>query len=94
MRVSTLTFAAALLSSLAAGGFHLTEYVPQLEELFENKTHLLWYRSTDECLDLIRYYIKRPAARAQIAAQGQDYTRRHFGMRRQVTKILEMMAAL
>lgn len=77
--------------TLASGGFHLTEYVPNLEEMFENERHLVWYHSDQECLDLIAYYLQRPAARARIAAQGRDFTRKHYGMRRQLNKILALL---
>lgn len=80
--------------TLAAGGFHLTAYVPKLEEMFENRRHLVWYHSDDECLELIAYYLKHPAARARIAAQGRQFTRTHYGMRHQVTKLLDLIKTL
>jgi hypothetical protein len=80
--------------TLASGGFHLTEYVPQLEEMFENKQHLVWYHSDEECLDLIAYYLKRPSVRARIAAQGRDFTRKRYGMKRQLNKILALIETL
>lgn len=80
--------------TLASGGFHLTEYVPGLEELFENKRHLVWYQSAIESVELIAYYLKHPTARARIAAQGRQFTRARYGMRRQVSKMLELVAAL
>lgn len=80
--------------TLASGGFHLTEYVPQLEELFKNGEHLVWYHSDDECLELIGYYLKRPAARAHIAEQGRAWTRKRYSMKRQVNKILALVESL
>lgn len=80
--------------TLASGGFHLTEYVPCLEELFENRRHLVWYHSVEECLQLIAYYLKRPAARARIAEQGREFTRRRYGMRRQLNAILDLLMNL
>lgn len=80
--------------TLASGGFHLTEYVPQLEALFENKRHLVWYHSDAECVELAAYYLKHPTARARIAAQGRQFTRAHYGMRRQLYKMLKWIAAL
>lgn len=80
--------------TLASGGFHLTEYVPHLEELFEDRRHLVWYRSEEECLDLIAYYLNRPAARARIAQEGREFTRRRYGMARQFEKILDLMKNL
>lgn len=80
--------------TLASGGFHLTEYVPHLEEMFENRRHLVWYHSVEECLTLVDYYLKRPAARARIAKHGQAWTRRRYGMGRQLTKILNLLETL
>ena len=52
--------------TLAAGGFHLTHYVPGLETMFENHRHLVWYRSDEECLELIRLLVRQ---RAQLPKQ-------------------------
>jgi hypothetical protein len=78
--------------TLAAGGFHLTHYVPGLETLFENHRHLVWFESDDECLDLCRHYLARPAARRRIAAAGRMWVRRRFGMARQFARLLELTA--
>ena len=77
--------------TLAAGGFHLTHYVPGLETMFDNHKHLVWYRSDEECLELIDYYLPREAARRKIAAEGRAWTRRRHGMRRQVNRILDIV---
>lgn len=74
--------------TLAGGGFHLTHYVPGLESLFENRRHLVWFHSDDECLDLIRYYLHHPRERRAIARAGQAWTRRRYGMRRSWRRIL------
>jgi hypothetical protein len=74
--------------TLACGGFHVTHYVPGLESMFENRRHLVWFHSDDECLDLIRYYLDRPRERRAIARAGQAWTRRRYGMRRSWRRIL------
>src|SRR5581483_1118785 len=79
--------------TLAAGGFHLTHYVPGLETMFENRRHLVWFHDDDECLDLIAYYLPRPDARWRIAEEGRRWTRRRYGMRRQAGRILEILGA-
>ena len=63
--------------TLGSGGFLLTNYVPGLEEFFENHVHLVWYRSVDECLELIEHYRARPDERARIAAAGNVFAREH-----------------
>lgn len=59
--------------TLGCGGFLLTNYAPRLEDLFTNHEHLVWYRSTQECLELIEHYLARPEERARIAAAGHAY---------------------
>lgn len=79
--------------TLAAGGFHLTHYVPGLETLFSNHEHLVWFRSRAECLELIAHYLARPTQARAIAERGRAYVRRRFGMTRQVRRILRLMDA-
>jgi hypothetical protein len=63
--------------TLGSRGFLLTNYAPELEEIFENHRHLVWYRSVDECLELIEHYRARPDDRARIAAAGHAFARAH-----------------
>lgn len=78
--------------TLAAGGFHLTHYVPGLESFFENHRHLVWFTSDDECLELAAHYLARPEERAAIAAAGRALVHARYGMDRQVERILELIA--
>lgn len=77
--------------TLASGGFHLTHYVPGLETMFENRKHLVWYNTEEECFRLIDYYLRRPALRRKIAREGRDWARRRYGMRRQVSRMLRII---
>lgn len=79
--------------TLASGGFHLTHYVPGLETMFENRKHLVWYETEEECFGLMEYYLKRPALRAKIAREGRDWARRRYGMKRQVNRMLGLIEA-
>jgi hypothetical protein len=63
--------------TLGSRGFLLTNYAPGLEQIFENHRHLVWYRSVDECLELIEHYRSRPAERARIAAEGHAFALAH-----------------
>jgi spore maturation protein CgeB len=63
--------------TLGCGGFLLTNYVPGLEQFFENHGQLVWYHSVGECLELIEHYRARPVERARIAAAGHALARDH-----------------
>ena len=86
-----LYFSARTFLTLAAGGFHLTHYVPKLETMFENHRHLVWYESGAECLELIDFYARRPRARRTIASEGQTWVRSRYSMSTQVNTMLELI---
>lgn len=69
--------------TLGCGGFLLTNYVPGMENFFTNREHLVWYRSEEECLDLVREFLAKPGERQRIADQGyrlvhERHTFHHF----------------
>jgi len=80
--------------TLASGGFHVTGYVPGLETMFDNGRHLVWYRSDDECIDLIAYYLDRPAERTAIAVEGQRHVRERYHLAGQVRTLLAYLDEL
>ena len=57
---------------MACGAFHLTHYVPGLEEMFENKKHLVWFHSVPEAIELIKYYLTHDEERERIAEAGRQ----------------------
>jgi len=72
--------------TLGCGGFFLTAYVRGMENFFENKKHLVWYHSEQECLSLAEQYLARPEERRRIAMQGhqlvhEHHTFHHFAQR-------------
>jgi len=62
--------------TLGCGGFLLTSYSPRLETIFENRKHLVWYNSADECVELARYYLAHAEERRRIARAGCEYAHR------------------
>ena len=63
--------------TLGCGGFLLSNYVPGLEQIFENHRELVWYRSAPECFELIEHYLARPEARRRIAEAGRAFALAH-----------------
>lgn len=63
--------------TLGCGGFLLTNYAPDLEAIFDNHRHLVWYRSTEECLELAAHYLAHPEERRKIAEAGHAYALAH-----------------
>ena len=78
--------------TLGCGGFLLTNYAPGFEDLFTNHGHLVWYRSTGECLELIEHYLARPEERRRIAETGQRYAREHRTVDHFVRDLMDRVA--
>jgi hypothetical protein len=66
-----------LFESVASGRLHITYYVPGMEKHFKNHKHLVWFRSIDEGLKLIRYYLNHPEKRKAVAMQGRRFFIEH-----------------
>ncbi|KKM03505.1 hypothetical protein LCGC14_1773790 [marine sediment metagenome] len=56
---------------MAAGGFLLTNHVEGIEDWFEVGKMCDTYRSTEECLEKIKYYLEHEDERKAIAKYGQ-----------------------
>jgi spore maturation protein CgeB len=54
-----------------SGGFYLTEYQEELEEFFDIGSEIVCYRSKEDLLEKIRFYVKRPDLRNQIREAGR-----------------------
>jgi len=62
---------------LGCGAFVLSRYVPDSDLLFEDKKHLCYFHSIEECSDLVDQFRQDQTLRKKIAEQG--YKRAHEG---------------
>lgn len=67
-----------LYNILSCKGFCLTLWFPEIENLFTNHKHLVWFKTKEEAAELARYYIDNPDKRDKIAEEGyKEYMRHH-----------------
>jgi len=59
-----------MIRSMFAKRCHIRLYTPGIEEHFENRKHLVWFRNIEEGIDLIRYYLEHDNEREEIAEAG------------------------
>lgn len=76
--------------TLGCGGFHLTNYIPGMEEVFENRTHLVWYHSEEECVSLVQEYLSKPEERKRIAMAGYRYVHEHHTFHHFAQRVLDL----
>jgi hypothetical protein len=77
--------------TLACGAFHLTHYVPRLEDVFRDEEHLVWYRDEDEALAKVAEWVDRDDDRARIAAGGHAEVMLHHQYYHRVARILHWL---
>jgi len=78
-----------IFETLATGSFLLTEWVETLPEQFENKKHLVWYKSMDEAVELAKYYFEHEKEREEIARAGMEEVLAKHTYRHRVIKVLK-----
>lgn len=77
--------------TLACGAFHLTHYVPRLEDVFTDGEHLVWYRDEDDALVKIGDWLQRDADRARVAAGGHAEVMQHHQYYHRIARILHWL---
>lgn len=76
-------------NSMASGVFHLTHYVPGLEEVFENRKHLVWFNSSAEAIELIEHYLVHDEERERIAEAGRQEVLAHHTWDLRIAEMIE-----
>lgn len=79
---------------LGCQGFYITQWTPAIEEMFINHHHLVWSKSPEETLDLVKYYLQHPQLRQRIARQGQAEVYRKHTYQQRVREIMPYLQSL
>lgn len=77
--------------TLGCGAFHLTHYVPKLENVFRHGEHLAWYRDEEEAIRQIEHWLPRVEERTRIAAGGHAEVMQHHQYYHRVARILHWL---
>lgn len=79
-----------LYEATGAGGFLLTEWKPNLSELFDPDKEVGVWRSIDELATKIDWYLDHPAERLAVAKTGQARTLRDHTYRQRTQELVKM----
>ncbi len=77
-----------VLDVLAAGGFLLTSYTPEIEEYFEDGRELVLVRTPEEMISKTAYYLEHDEERREIALNGQKAVFKKFAYTKLLPEIL------
>lgn len=74
--------------AMATGSFLLTNWIPTIEDLFEDGKHLVLYRNLDEMVEKAKYYIAHDDEREKIAQAGYEEVMKNHKIQNRVDVIL------
>ncbi len=80
-----------VLDILAAGGFALTSYTPEVEEYFVDGQDLAIARTPEEMYAKAKYYLEHEDERKQIALNGQKKVYENFAYTKLLPQILKVL---
>lgn len=75
--------------ALGTGSFLLTDRVAHIEELFEDKKHLVLYEGLDDMVEKANYYLKHEDERNAIAQAGYEHAMANHTIQHRVDAILK-----
>lgn len=74
---------------LACGGFLLTNFQPEMPELFELGDDFVVYESIEDLYAKAGFYLRNDSERARIARHGQETIEKYYTFRQQMEMILK-----
>lgn len=80
-----------LFEATGMGTALLTDWKPNLDEMFEPGREVLAYRTVDECAELLGRYLEREDERAAVARSGQERTLAEHTFRSRMERLLEIV---
>jgi spore maturation protein CgeB len=72
----------------------VTDWKPDLGELFEVGQEVAAYRSAEECVELVEHYLERPPEREALASAGQQRTLADHSFRHRMEELVELVAGV
>lgn len=83
-----------LFEATGAGVCLLTDWKPNLGEIFEIDREVIAYRSTEECVDKLRFLLAHPAECQAVGRAGQQRTLRDYDSRRATQQLAPLLRDL
>ncbi|WP_417430138.1 glycosyltransferase family protein [Kiloniella sp.] len=80
-----------IFETVGVGSFLLTEQCHELSEIFEPGVEVETYNSLSEMEDKIRFYLKHPEKREEIARKGQERCLKDHGLRKRSEELNDLI---
>lgn len=74
---------------MASGGFVLSNYQPELPQMFVENEEIVLFRDIEEALYKVQYYLEHEEERIKIAALGAKAAKERLGYKQQIEKLIQ-----
>ena len=78
-----------IMDIMGAGGFVLTSYSPETAELFEEDKEIVMFKTPEELLEKVDFYLEHEDERELIAQAGHDKVMKSYTYQQKMEKLLE-----
>lgn len=79
-----------LINSIGCGAFVLAKHVPDSEILFQDKQHLRYFDTTQQCLELVDYYLAHEKERKETANRGMQHAHNVFNCKNIAQDVIDL----
>jgi spore maturation protein CgeB len=83
-----------LYETTGVGTLLLTDWKQNLAEMFEPGTEVAVYRTPEECVETIHYYLEHEAERDRVARAGHERTLREHTYRQRMAQLVDLVESL
>ena len=77
---------------LTAGGFLIIKYFPEIERIFTNNKHCVWFYKKEEIPKIVEYYYNHPKEYYAIKKAGQELALRKHTFDARIINILDILS--
>lgn len=78
-----------IMDAMAAGGFMLTNYCAETADIFEEDKEIVMFRTPEELVDKVDYYLKHDDERKKIAKKGQAKVLECYTYEKKLKKVMD-----
>jgi spore maturation protein CgeB len=71
-------FSIRVFQAMGTGSFLLSKYSSDLEKIFKKEEHIDWFKTPQECLKLVRFYLENDKIREKIATRGYELVSKNY----------------
>lgn len=79
---------------MSVGGFVLSNWQPEIEELFEEGKEIVTFKTPEEMLEKVDYYLHHEEERLQVAVNGYRKVKECYTFEHQLQKIISILYPL